>query len=355
MTLHGHAVGWRQIVGGILVAAALAGGSVAILHKYLDSSSDTDQDQTEGIVDAPLRVSIKDGVVVLTLSAADQQNAGIGTIHPPTAPAQSTIVGYGTVLDAAALTELSNRYLDAESGVQTAEAKLAVSRAAFERAKVLHRDRQNISTAQLQDAEESFAVDREALAAARARLATVAATARQDWGNVIGAAVIDHAPLIADLIDRRGYLVKVTLPSGTVTAPPESASVVMSGGPGTQLGFISPATSTDPRFQGVSYFYKAPAESGLLPGSHVEVALTIKAAGGGLLVPEGAIVWLQGKAWIYLRIGETSFERREIITDRPAPEGGYVVAGLPADARIVVRGAQMLLSEEFRAQAPIED
>lgn len=355
MTLRGRPVGWRRAVVAIVVAAALAGGSAVILRAYLGSSSDDDRDQAERIVDAPGRVSIKDGVVTLTLSTADRQNAGIGTIHPPTAPAQSTIVGYGTVLDAAALTELSNRYLDAESGVQTAEAKLAVSRAAFDRAKVLHRDQQNISTAQLQDAEGSFAVDRAALAAARARLATVAATARQDWGNVIGAAVIDHAPLIADLIERRGYLLKVTLPSGTVATPPESASIVMSGGPGTQLGFISPATSTDPRFQGVSYFYKAPAESGLLPGLHVEVALTVGAAEGGLLVPEEAVVWLQGKAWIYLRTGETSFERREIITDRPAPEGGYVVAGLPADARIVVRGAQMLLSEEFRAQAPIED
>ena len=32
-----------------------------------------------------------------------------------------------------------------------------------------------------------------------------------------------------------------------------------------------------------------------------------------------------------------------------------MVPGLPPDAQIVVRGAQMLLSEEFRAQVPVED
>ena len=355
MTPRGRAAQWRWIVGATLVAAVLAGGFTLMLRAYVASSSGDDQDQTEGIVDAPARVSIKDGVVVLTLSAADQQNAGIATIQPLSAPAQRATVGYGTVLDAAALTELSNRLLDAESGVQTAEAKLAVSRAAFERAKVLHRDQQNISTAQLQDAEGSFTVDRALLATARSRLATVSATARQDWGSVIGAAVIDHAPPIADLIERRDYLVKVTLPSGAVAAPPESAIIRMSGGPGIPLDFISAATSTDPRFQGVSYFYKVPAESGLLPGLHVEVALIVKAVEGGLVVPEEAVVWLQGKAWIYLRTGETSFERREIVPDRLAPEGGYIVTSLPAHAQIVVRGAQMLLSEEFRSQAPIED
>ena len=56
--------------------------------------------------------------------------------------------------------------------MQTATAKLAVSRAAFERAKILYKDQQNISAAQLQGAEGSFEVDKAALAAAQSRLAT---------------------------------------------------------------------------------------------------------------------------------------------------------------------------------------
>ena len=33
-----------------------------------------------------------------------------------------------------------------------------------------------------------------------------------------------------------------------------------------------------------------------------------------------------------------------------AAAGGYLVRGIPDDAEVVVKGAQMLLSEEFRAQ-----
>lgn len=351
MTPPGRAAKWRAVV----LAITLASAGASMLGIFATPGRG-DEDDAESVVHAPQRVTIKNGVVVLTLSAKDQENIGIATTRPSPAPEQHVTIGYGNVLDGADLTDLSNRYLEAKSGAQTAEAKLAVSRAAFERAKILHRDQQNVSTAQLQDAEGNFAMDKAALAAAQSRLSTVAASARQNWGNVLGAALTAEAPLITDLVKRRDYLIKVTLPPGAaVTTPPAAATTAMSGGPEIRLDFVSPATSTDPRLQGVSYFYKAPAESGLLPGLHLEVSLIVKTAESGSVVPEAAVVWLQGKPWIYLRTGTTSFERRQIVPNRPAPDGGYIVTGLPADAQIVLRGAQMLLSEEFRSQAPIED
>lgn len=351
MTPAGRTAKWRSVI--LAVTLVLTG--VSILDVFVTSGKG-DEDDAESIVRAPVRVTIKNGVVILTLSVVDQQTIGIATTRLSPAPQQHITIGYGRVLDAVGLTDLSNRYLDAATGVQTAEAKLAVSRAASERAKVLHRDRQNISTAQLQDAEGNFNVDKAALVAAQSRLSTIAARARQDWGNVLGDALINRTPLITNLIERHDYLVRVTLPpGGTVTSPPEAATTGMINGPEIRLDFISPATSTDPRLQGVSYFYKVPADSGLLPGLHIEVSLTVKTIERGLVMPEEAVVWLQGKAWIYLRTTATSFERREIVPERSAPDGGYVATGIPADAAIVVRGAQMLLSEEFRSQAPIED
>jgi hypothetical protein len=341
---------WRSLVAALLVAAPLLLGG-------LITSGHGDEDDAESTVRARSRVGVKNGVVVLTLTAAEQQDAGIVTARPPPAPAQSVLIGYGSVLDAAGLTDLSSRYQDALSSVQTAEAKLAVARAAYERAKVLHQDQQNVSTAQLQDAEGAFRMDRTALAAAQSRLNNVMASAKQDWGNVLGEALISQAPLIANLVDRRDYLIKVTLsPDETMATPPATATTRLKGGPDIPLDFISPATSTDPKLQGLSYFYKATAQSGVLPGFHLDVSLTTHAADSRMVVvPEAAIIWLQGKAWVYRRIGPTTFERREISPDRAAPDGGYMVSDLTSDAQIVVRGAQMLLSEEFRAQAPIED
>jgi hypothetical protein len=88
---------------------------------------------------------------------------------------------------------------------------------------------------------------------------------------------------------------------------------------------------------------------------NLEVHLLVAASGRGVVIPEAAVVWLQGKAWVYQRTDPNTFVRHEIAPDHAGPDGGYVVTGLPSDAQIVVRGAQMLLSEEFRAQVPIED
>ncbi len=346
----------RRVIFAVLIVLALGAGLGSLLPTLLAPGKAEDEHKAESMLGPPSRVTVQDGVTILTLSAADRQDSGIETARPSPSPAQESVVGYGAVLDAAPLTELSNRYLDAETQVQTARARLAVSRGAFERAKNLYKDRQNISTAQLQGAEGSFEVDKAALEAARSRLTSVAASARQAWGSVLGAALIDRTPLMTRLIERADYLVKVTLPPGTAVArAPETAIARLDGAREVQLALISPATTIDPRLQAISYLYRAPAEAALLPGLNLEVRLLTEGVERGVVVPESAVVWLQGQAWIYHRTDPNTFARREIAPDRPGPDGGYIVTGLPQDAEIAVRGAQMLLSEEFRAQVPIQD
>jgi hypothetical protein len=338
---------WRRTMCAVLLLSLAA----AVLHALATSGKAGDDDETESTVNAPSRVSVQDGMTVLRLDEAARQNVGIEIARPETAPPLQIVIAYGSILDAGHLTQLRNSYLSAKMQVQTAEAKLAVARAAFERAKTLNATSQAVSLAVLQSAEGDFEVNQATLAAAQSSLATTAASAEQTWGSVLGKGLIDGAPLIENLIVRHIYLVKVTLPPGvTVAKPPATASAEFEGQKEAQLDFISLATATDPKIQGPSYFYSVPAESGLLPGMNVVVPVPTEAIEDGFVVPQSAVIWLEGKAWLYLRNGADTFVRREIAVDTPAPDGGYMVRGLPPDARIVVRGAQMLLSEEFRAQ-----
>lgn len=349
MTPRPFSARWQRIAAAASLALLLGGGLFA-------GRGRADDDDAGSTASVPPRVTVKNGVTVLTLDAATQQNGGIESARPGPPPAQDVVVGYGTVLDAGSLTDLGNRYLDAKAQLQTAQAKLAVSHAAFERATALYKDQQNMSAAQLQSAEGSFAMDRAALAAAQSHLTTIAASAQQAWGPVLGKALADGAPLVARLIDRDDYLVKVTLPPDiAVAAAPETASARLGDGSEVRLRFISEATSTDPKIQGISYVYVVPAGSGLLPGMAVAASLPTGHAPRGVVVPAAAVVWLQGKAWLYLRTGAETFIRRPIAAAQAAPDGGYIVTGLQSDAEIVVRGAQMLLSEEFRAQVRSEE
>ncbi len=73
----------------------------------------------------------------------------------------------------------------------------------------------------------------------------------------------------------------------------------------------------------------------------------------GVIVPDSAVVWLQGRAWVYVREGPDRFVRREVSPKQRMEEGWVVTKNVSAGDRVVVEGAQLLLSEEFRSQIRI--
>ncbi|MBU6478296.1 MAG: multidrug transporter, partial [Xanthomonadaceae bacterium] len=203
---------------------------------------------------------------------------------------------------------------------------------------------QDVSLAQLQAAEATWRTDQAALAA----LETIAL---QQWGPVLGKSINDGSALIENLIARRDLLLQVTLPTGNdLSAPPATAYIQIDKTSRAPIALVSAATRTDPKIQGVSFLYLVPAHSGVLPGMNVLALLPSGSAIKGQIVPASAIVWWQDRAWAYRRTAASTFTRIEISTDHPAPGGGFVVTALPNGAQIVTRGAQLLLSEEFRAQ-----
>lgn len=310
--------------------------------------------ERERPVKAPLRVSTENGVPVITLDAMTQQRSGIETSMLAPAPYRDQVRAYATVFDLARLTELNNSYANAKAQLQTAQAKLAASRTAFERAQNLYQDQQNVSLAQLQAVQATLRTDQAGVAAAESQVCTLAATAQQEWGPVLGQSLIDGSPMITRLIQRQDYLLQVTLPPGvSLPAPPSTAAIQTGESMRAAITFVSPATHTDPRVQGVSFFYIASAKSGVLPGMNVLAFLPSGSTIEGETVPAPAIVWWQDRAWVYRRTGANTFTRTAIANDLPAPGGGYIVKHLQKNAEIVTSGAQLLLSEEFRAQIQV--
>ena len=312
--------------------------------------------QRERTIKVPIRVSGKNGDPLITLDAETQQRSGIETAALPSVPHPEELRAYGMVLDVARLTELSNNYANAKAQVQTAQAKLAMSKPAFERAQKLFNETHVVSQAQVQAAEAAFGTDQASLAAGEAQVRTLTATAYQEWGSVLGKSLVDESPMIKALIERQNFLLQITLPPGVILpVPPATASMEIGKTARAEITFVSPATRIDPRIQGVSFFYMAAAESGVLPGMNVLAFLPSGKLIEGAAVPASAIVWWQGRAWIYRRTGPDTFTRVAIATNLPAPGGGYVAHDVAKDAEIVTRGAQLLLSEEFRAQIQVEE
>jgi hypothetical protein len=305
---------------------------------------------------APQRASTQNGEPVITLDTAAQKNNGITTATLNNARHPQPLRAFGTVLDLQALTDLSNNSANARAQVQASRAKLAASQTAFERAQDLYKDQQNMSAAQVQAAEATFRTDEAGLASAQSQLHTLAVAAQLNWGPTLSQALLRATPLLTRLTTRRDVLVQVTLrPDQTLTQPPAGAWLELDDGSRRPLEFVSAATKTDPRIQGASFLFTAPATAGLLPGMSIVAFVPTTRIVEGVLVPPSAIVWAQGGAWAYFRTASNTFARRAVPTDLPASSGGYVMQGQTGNAEIVVQGAQMLFSEEFRAQAQVSD
>ncbi len=332
------------------VRAAAAAVAVALLVAGGAARSEADDDDNVLPVSAPPRVAVVHGETVVTFDAATLARSGLEVKALPAQPHRAEAIAYGAVLDLTELADARGAVTTAAARVEKTRAALAASRAEFERVRALHADERNASDKALEDATARWRGDEADARAADAALAAQVAAALQRWGAVVSGWLERGSPELEALLAQRQRLVQVTLPPGTLLrSAPATATVRAGGGTAVAARLVSPAPRTDPRIQGASFYYAAPAALGLLPGAGVEAFLPAGPAVPGVTVPAAAVVWWQGRAWVYLEEAPGRFVRREVATDAPVPGGWFVTAGVTAGGRVVVRGAQMLLSEEGRA------
>jgi hypothetical protein len=84
------------------------------------------------------------------------------------------------------------------------------------------------------------------------------------------------------------------------------------------------------------------------PGTAIVGRLQTRGAPqSGVLVPRAAVLRHQGEAVVYVQMSDDTFQRRQINLDRPLNNGFFVYKGLSTNDRVVIVGAQQLLSAEL--------
>lgn len=350
---------WTAARGTVFALALLVGAAIVAdsLRPGASASRQVDDDGPQAATPrAPAPAAAADTHVV-QLDQRGQSRGGIQAIAPAAAAYRDLVPAYGNVMALDRLTALYNAALTNAAQLQTAETKLSASRTANQRARNLLKIFPT-AKAQVETTEAAYALDAAGVDAAKAQIDALRNTAIQDWGPAIGEAVAGRTALATDLVHRKTGLVQIALPPGVAPPPPRRAIFTAGTLPPAEGRLVSQATQTDPRMQGAAYFYAVPLTSGLLPGMSVVAYLPKGAEQPGLGIPSSAVVWQAGKPWMYLRLTPDTFERYAIgEAAAPTPDGGYVVpqTSLPRDKPLVVAGAQILLSQEMKAQIPTDE
>jgi hypothetical protein len=303
----------------------------------------------EGESTAPPRVSTEHGRVVVTLDPQTLARSGIVVEAVTAVTHAASESGYGSVLDVSDLAEMRGGFSAARARVEKGRAALAASQSELDRLRKLYADGTNASQKAVEAATAAARADEAEVQAAAGALEAERALARQRWGPVVAGWLERSASDLDALLEERQRLLEIALPTGA--SPPRAGTTVAvraGDGPVVAARVLSPAPRTDPRIQGVSVLCIAPASPGMLPGVSADAQVPVGPGVSGVVVPASAVVWWQGRAWAYVERKTGTFSRSEVATDVPVPGGWFVSGGVAAGQRLVVRGAQMLLSEEGR-------
>lgn len=283
----------------------------------------------------------------VTVSPAAQARVGIRAVALTARSARRRIAASAIILSAQSLVSLRKAYVMAQTAVEKARVQLGVSRKEYARLETLYRDDQNISQKTLQSAQATVGSDRIDLRAAREQLALQASMVRQNWGNAVTKWVEKPSSSLDQVLAHKEILVEVSITATLAGPTPQVVRLSLPGGGVQRANFVSPLPQVDPRVQGISLLYLTPAREGLAPGVTLVAQLPVGRRLRGVVVPASAVVWSAGQSWVYTQTSSNSFARRPIAANFPVAGGYFVSHGFRAGEKVVVSGAQILLSEEL--------
>lgn len=325
----------NKVILGILAGLVLGTAGTAIYLKYPQAEREQgpEEQAEESFLqqDAEGRTSVK-------LGQEAQTDMGLKVESLLAAKMLPELKGYGRVLDPAPLAALVTEAASAQAALQASSKE-------YERLKVLYGQNQNASARALEAAEAAMNKDRIAFESVQPRLLL-------GWGQAV-ASQADLSAFVHSLMAQETALVRVDLPLGEdLPAPPSGGRVAPLGAPErvSQARYLGAAPSTDPQTQSRGVLLLVTVDPPP-PGTAVLAWLTVPGQPqSGVIVPRGAILRHEGRTFVYLQIAADTFERKAVTLGRPADDGWFVGQGLQPQDKVVVVGAQELLSEEMKGQ-----
>ena len=236
-----------------------------------------------------------------------------------------------------------------------ARAQWQAADAQAKRLQLLFKEGANASQKATESANAAADQAKSQLDAAEAAFRSERARALQSWGESLARALESGVEPARSLLALERVPVLVT-PGGQATFSPPPTCLVRVGEVTHPARFVSVLPRSDGALQGPGWLYAAlPGPSGLPAGLNVEVLLPNGPEAEGVEVPLAAGVWWQGALWVYVDQGRNRYDRLLLSTPQPDEQGWFVTSSLKAGDRLVTTGAQILLSQELKAQGVTGD
>ncbi|MDA8087861.1 MAG: hypothetical protein M0Z75_14320 [Nitrospiraceae bacterium] len=289
----------------------------------------------------PPETGVKTGGYTVVLS--EQEQAADGITAEPVKPVRYArrIEAYGTVLQPDPLFRARDIYVSAMASLERAQAEFLASKKEYARLKALNENAKNVSDRDVEAAGAALASARANVDNARWSLQGARDEINLEWGGAISKWIFNFTPQYQGVVSNRDVLVRVTLsPAEALRGIAREIIIQSPGGRTAPAKFMARSKETDPRIQGPSFIYMAPSRpAGLIPGMNVAALFPSGKSESGFFVPFSAVVWLQDKAWVYIKKTGTGFSRVEVPASASSQvNGGYFVSDIFSAGDRIVAG-----------------
>jgi hypothetical protein len=176
---------------------------------------------------------------------------------------------------------------------------------------------------------------------------SVAAKFAADWGAKLAAQTRLMA-LAESWQAGEMSLVKLSLPTGSIAAASPGTAELFTFG--NETNAVAAEFLDDLQIDSATqmpvllYSVKQKLAAGLAVTARIKIS---GESTSGVTIPANTIVRHEGAAWAYVQTQTNQFSRVEISLDCPADGGWFVKEKITTNSRVVVEGAQALLSAEF--------
>jgi len=287
-----------------------------------------------------------------------RQLAGIKTQALAAANQAPETTAFGSVINLEPLLTFRQQLLQEQAVQSSAQARYRESDANLARTRDLH-NHDIVSTRRLQEQQAQWQSDQANLAATGYRRQNLLSASRLQWGDTLTAWFAEpDGKRIAPFLSRRRQLLLISLPPNASLPEGTRDIALEQHGDRTQAvtaQLIGPAPQVDPLTQGRQYFCFAEQQN--LPYG-ARVTAWIKRgnqASRGVWIPESAVVWHLGQAFVFVQSAAGQFVRRLLPNLTPGANGYFAGEPFSPGEEIVVQGAQTLLSQELKNLIPDED
>ena len=303
------------------------------------------------------------GVNYITLSPEIQSNSGIKTQPVQTSDYIKNLTNYATVLSIDLLIEQKNRFNEIKNQISLLSNELERDKKNYERFKALNDDNKNVSDKALQEMKVNFENTKIKLQTTQELITGIKQNIRAQWGEII-LSMIDagaRKELFEFLVQGKARIIKVTLPENANNQPPKNISLALIDNLSEKFlaNYLAESPTLDKSIKGKTYFYIVYSNQLRIDSKVIANQVQDKLSsesGKYLAIPKEAVIWNSGQAWVYVQSSENKFFRKSIETSTESSDGWIVKENqIKENDIIVINGAQLLLSEEFKYQIKNEN